>query len=101
MEKFIQYLNSYSTLSNSTLKKLKESIFTIDLVKNKILLRQNQICKNLYFVNKGKLITANQSWQKFSLQDFTLLPKIGNFILNKLKWEEILQFRLATTLKFL
>jgi len=55
MDKFIQYLNSYSKLSDRTLEKLKESIVTLELQKSQILLRQDQICKNLYFVDKGIL----------------------------------------------
>ena len=55
MDKFIKYLDSYSKLSDQTLESLKESIVTIELQKNQILLRQGQICRNLYFVDKGIL----------------------------------------------
>lgn len=55
MHQFIQYLNSYARLSDLTIKKLEESIDTFVLQKNQLLLRQNQICKHLYFVEKGIL----------------------------------------------
>lgn len=55
MDKFIKYLNSYAPLAELTSEKLKESIVSVNLPKNKILLHQGQICKYLYFVENGIL----------------------------------------------
>ncbi len=55
MENFIKYLNSYSNLSEKTVEKLGENIVKFELKKNTILLRQEQICQYLYFVDKGIL----------------------------------------------
>ncbi|HVZ57682.1 MAG TPA: Crp/Fnr family transcriptional regulator [Chitinophagaceae bacterium] len=55
MNAFIKYLDSYSRLSANSVEKLKDCIVTFELEKNQILLRQGQICNNLYFVEKGLL----------------------------------------------
>lgn len=80
MDKFIKYLNSYSKLSDRTLEKLKESIVTLELQKNQILLRQNQICKNLYFVDKGILKPYNFLDDKEIIDYFATENKIASSI---------------------
>ncbi|MFC4231457.1 Crp/Fnr family transcriptional regulator [Parasediminibacterium paludis] len=55
MDRFIKYLNAYSKLSDLTIEKLRANIITLELQKNQLLLRQDQICKHLYFVEKGIL----------------------------------------------
>jgi len=53
MNNFIKYLNSYSKLSNLTIQKLNDNIVTFEIKKNQIILKEGQICKYLYFVEKG------------------------------------------------
>jgi CRP-like cAMP-binding protein len=53
MNNFIKYLDSYSTLSNLTIEELNDNIVTFEIKKNQIILKEDQICNYLYFVDKG------------------------------------------------
>jgi CRP/FNR family transcriptional regulator, anaerobic regulatory protein len=55
MENFINYLHTISKLSDDTKSDLANCLTTFDFEKNKIILKQGQVCNYLYFVDKGLL----------------------------------------------
>ncbi|QAR31145.1 Crp/Fnr family transcriptional regulator [Ornithobacterium rhinotracheale] len=51
----IKYLKSHLEIDDATLEKLFEDCQTIEVKKNEYLLRNNEVCKYIYFVENGLL----------------------------------------------
>ncbi len=55
MDRFINYLNTISSISDDTKSDLVNCLRTFDFAKKETILRQGDVCNYLYFVNKGLL----------------------------------------------
>jgi len=55
MQQLLTQLTAYSPLSNEALEALQDCFNEVTLSKNEYLLREGQVCRHLYFLEKGAL----------------------------------------------
>lgn len=55
MQQLVSFINTHYTISPSTMEILYKSFVKIELPKNHFLIKEGQVCKHLYFLEKGCL----------------------------------------------
>ena len=93
MEKLLQFLQSIHPLSNGLLQHLTDNLSFKELNKKEYLLREGQICRNIYFIESGLLrcfyIRNEMEVSSWFMKEHDIIVSLESFFNQKPSCESI------------